>query len=243
MKDDRLYAKFDIDTPDHPKMVALSDEAFRCWFNAVCWCRKHKTDGLLPRRYAERIAPASVLHELCTNDDANPSFIERPEGWYVHDFDKHQDTKADIEARREQARAAAQERWKRPAKRSAKRRASAQHAERNAETETETEVLVGGYLGGGGYVSNAPATQNGAPAPPPPCPKHKHWDHAENCRACAALRHWHEGHEQREAEHRQHAAQARRAAIDACHLCDANGMREARGGVIRCTHEPIEVPW
>ena len=36
-KDIRLYAKFTLDFSDHPKIMPLSDAAFRCLIEATLW--------------------------------------------------------------------------------------------------------------------------------------------------------------------------------------------------------------
>lgn len=141
MKDQRLYGKFTLDFPDHPKIAILSDAAFRCLVEATLWSRKQERDGLLPRRYASARWSPEVLQELCCNDDEKPSLIERDEGWYIHDYAEHQDTKADIDARRERNRSAGQKgglaKAKRTARQPAKRSASEVVSENVAEKEEE----------------------------------------------------------------------------------------------------------
>lgn len=34
---------------DHPKFLALSASAFRLWHEGIAFCRKHETDGLIPK--------------------------------------------------------------------------------------------------------------------------------------------------------------------------------------------------
>lgn len=123
-KDRRLYAKFTLGFPNHPKILILSDAAFRCLVEATLWSREQEKDGFLARRLALAKWSLAALQELCTNDDDNPSLIEREEGWYIHDYAEHQETKADIEARRERNRINGQKgglaKAKRPGKRVAK---------------------------------------------------------------------------------------------------------------------------
>jgi hypothetical protein len=107
-KDDRLYGKFTLDFPSNKKIAILSDAAFRCLVEATLWSREQKSDGLLARRYAVARWSLSVLQELCTNDDQNPSLIETQEGWTIHDYDQHQDTKAEIEERSQRNKRAGQ---------------------------------------------------------------------------------------------------------------------------------------
>lgn len=143
-KDQRLYGKFTLDFPRHPKIAILSDAAFRCLVEATLYSRDQLSDGLLARRYALATWGPDVLAELCSNDDENPSLIETEKGWVIHDYAEHQDTKADIEARRERNKLAGQKgglaKAKRAAKRGAKQVASKSLSENVAETETETET-------------------------------------------------------------------------------------------------------
>ena len=42
------WIRLSDDYNDHPKFFHLSDGAFRLWHQAMGFCRKHKTDGLIP---------------------------------------------------------------------------------------------------------------------------------------------------------------------------------------------------
>lgn len=145
-KDQRLYGKFTLNFPDHPKIFILSDAAFRCLVEATLWCRAQENDGFLARRLAVAKWSLDVLQELCQNDPENPSLVEREEGWYIHDYAEHQETKADIEARRERNRAAGQmgglAKAKRSAKRDAKPKASKPVSENVAEKEKHSSEVT-----------------------------------------------------------------------------------------------------
>jgi hypothetical protein len=141
-KDSRLFAKFALDFPDSRKVLPLSDSAFRCLVEAIIWSRKEESDGWLARRLAVAKWSLDDLHELSTNDDENPSLLEHEDGWQIHGFADMQDTKAEIEARRERNRIAGQKgglaKGKRGAKRGAKPQASQPPSENVAETETDS---------------------------------------------------------------------------------------------------------
>lgn len=139
-KDTRLYGKFTLDFPRHPKIAILSDAAFRCLVEATLYSRDQLTDGLLARRYAIATWGLDVLQELCSNDDEKPSLIEVEKGWLIHDYDEHQDTKEEIEARSARNKAAGQKGGLAKAKRRAKQPASDSLSESLPETETETET-------------------------------------------------------------------------------------------------------
>jgi hypothetical protein len=103
-KDKRLYVHFDIGMDEHPKVMPLSDAAFRAMVEATLYSRRQLTDGFLATRIAERKWGADVIAELSSNDPERPTW--RPhvkdgvDGYLIHDFDEHQTTTADIEAKR-----------------------------------------------------------------------------------------------------------------------------------------------
>lgn len=107
-KDDRLYARFDIGMDEHPKIILLSDAAFRALHEATYYSRRQTTDGFLPDGVVRRRWPAEAIAELMANDPERPSLYPFTKagvsGLMIHDFDKHQTTTADIEAKREAGR-------------------------------------------------------------------------------------------------------------------------------------------
>lgn len=141
-KDQRLFAKFALDFADSRKVLPLSDSAFRCLVEAIIWSRKEESDGWLARRLAVAKWSLDDLHELSTNDPVNPSLIEADDGWQIHGFTDIQDSKAEIDARRERNRVAGQKgglaKGKRVGKRGAKPIASQSVSENVAETETDS---------------------------------------------------------------------------------------------------------
>jgi general stress protein YciG len=148
-KDERLYARFDIGMDEHPKIMLLSDSAFRVLIEATLYSRRQLTDGFLDERVALRKWGLGSLDELATNHDLRPS-LERVEGgWQIRDYDKHQTTTADIEAKREAGRkggrASGQARSKQntneneaPASSLLKQKPNETEAKTETETETET---------------------------------------------------------------------------------------------------------
>ncbi|MCT1450632.1 hypothetical protein [Corynebacterium sp. p3-SID1194] len=77
----------------------------------------------------------------------------------------------------------------------------------------------------------------------PRCADHVALVTAPQCRACARARAWFEENAAAEIES---ARAQRRATIDACDLCDDNGIRTVAGGATRCDHTPEDddlPPW
>lgn len=231
----RLFGRFALDFPDHPKILPLSDAAFRCHVEAVLWSRKQQTDGFLPKRLAVAKWSLEVLRELCCNDTEKPSLIEREDGWYIHDFAEEQDTRAVIEARREQAKTAGKQGGLATSKRTAKRTASKPVSETVSKNLAETETKTGG-------LSLVPARHDAplvdAEEPPRQCRSHINDPTPPPCGRCAEARKSHEAWTAAARDREAARRAAIRAAIDACDICDHNGHIETRNGnaVTICQH-------
>ena len=104
-KDRRLYAKFDINMDDHPKILLLSDAAFRALFESTLYSRRQLSDGFLDDRIVSKRWGLDIANELSSNDAEKPSWIRVDGGYQIHDFAEHQTTNADIQAKREAGRA------------------------------------------------------------------------------------------------------------------------------------------
>lgn len=137
MKDDRLYAKFTLDFPDHPKILCLSTEAKWALVDLTIYSRRHMTDGFINRSVALAKHGASVCQELATNDAENPSLMEVDDGYQIHDFALHQSTKAEIEQLTEKRKAAGRIGGLARAKASAKQTPKQNPSKSNPETETD----------------------------------------------------------------------------------------------------------
>lgn len=148
-KDKRLFARLDLDYADHPKIVALSDAAFRAHVEMILYARKYMTDGVIPKRVANRFGTES-LSELLANDEKAPSLIDLGDGDYLlHGYADMNETKSEVE-HRTRVNIENGRRGGLAKKRSAKRAAtgsvsesgSENGSENVAETETETETDI-----------------------------------------------------------------------------------------------------
>jgi len=151
-KDDRLFAPFPIEMDEHPKIIGLTDAAFRAIFEATFYSRRMLSDGFLDERIVLRKWGKEVAEELSTNDPVRPSWIPVEHGWQIHDFEKHHPLRAEIQAKK----AAISELNSAKGKRSAEARRTKSEpdgnqiepnvnrgaTESNSETETETETTV-----------------------------------------------------------------------------------------------------
>ena len=104
-KDRRLYAKFDINMDENPKILLLSDAAFRALIESTLYCRRQLTDGFIDDRILSKRWSIGVVEELSGNDPERPSWIKVDGGYQIHDFAEHQTTTADIQAKRAAGRA------------------------------------------------------------------------------------------------------------------------------------------
>ena len=93
-------------------------------------------------------------------------------------------------------------------------------------------------------TTGRPATGVHGTIDDPRCDKHAGLpaDQVPACHACARARQWLETHGHHELQTR---ARKRREAINACDLCDDNGMYDTGAGLTRCNHQPKEdtPPW
>lgn len=100
-KDDRLYARIALDFADHPKIYTLSDAAFRAIIEMTLYSRRHLSDGKIKVRFADKRWGTDVLTELCSNDEERPSvYVDGPD-YILHDFAKHQETRAEVEQKKQ----------------------------------------------------------------------------------------------------------------------------------------------
>lgn len=146
-KDERLYARFDIGMDEHPKIMLLSDAAFRALIEATLYARRQLTDGFLDERVALKKWGRDVIEELASNHDERPTFERVEGGWMIRDYEQHQTTRADIEAKREAGRAGGLAKAKQaaskpvaPATAPASNPQPDSSSTRLAKTETETET-------------------------------------------------------------------------------------------------------
>jgi hypothetical protein len=121
--DRRYYISVEVDAFSHPRILELGDAlAFR-HLGAIAWCHRHLTDGFVP---------SAAIAELRLAKTDLKAFVKaglwKPVagGWRIHDYLKHQPSKAEMRRRSDAGSTAAKVRW-------AQRPASESDANRNAE--------------------------------------------------------------------------------------------------------------
>jgi hypothetical protein len=90
------WVKLNDNAPRHPKVAALSDRAFRVWIRALCYAAEFLTDGRLPAAFIDTV-PRKIQDELL---EAGLWRETLHDGVTIHDYLKHQTSKAHIEAER-----------------------------------------------------------------------------------------------------------------------------------------------
>lgn len=219
-KDRRLYGKMTIGYTNHRKIFPLSDAAFRCWHEALDYCRDQQTDGLLARRYAlARWSPES-LRELCENDPEKPSLIEREDGWYIRDYTDHNDSKAEIEARSERNRQAGKQGGLAKGQRTAKRVASEALSESLADKEEDE------------------AKEGGGNSLPPRCSRHPNGNPKdEPCVGCGRVREWLKARQDELAADELNAKRQAREIAENCPDCNGSNLIDVgQNEAAKCLH-------
>jgi hypothetical protein len=98
------WVKIDDSFPDHPKIIGLSDRAFRLHIQGLCYCGKYLTDGFIP--YA-------AVNSMVTEPEYKPTdelesaglWIRCDKGFEIHDYLEHQSSKSEVVEKKETTRA------------------------------------------------------------------------------------------------------------------------------------------
>jgi hypothetical protein len=94
------WVRLDDNFADHPKVIGLSDTAFRLYIEALCYSNRQLTDGFIPM---------AVYLKASKNDDADflieaGLWEEVPLGYQIRSYDEYQPLREKVEEKREQAR-------------------------------------------------------------------------------------------------------------------------------------------
>lgn len=94
-KTGRDYAKFDVLSPEHPKLAELPYRTRWTWFEGVCYCQRNLSDGFIPAGIAKARGWLTDADRLI----ASGLWEKAPKGYRVHDYLDWNDSRADVEAR------------------------------------------------------------------------------------------------------------------------------------------------
>lgn len=88
------WVRLDDSMPEHPKMVALTDRAFRQHVSALCYCNRNLTDGAIPDTIAHRLVASGKRYagELVTAG----IWDKTTDGYQIHDYEDYQPSRASV---------------------------------------------------------------------------------------------------------------------------------------------------
>lgn len=99
------WANLDDGYPDHPKVIRLSDAAFRLHTSAVCHCAKYLTDGHVAAVKVPTLVPRYRPRTLTELVDAG-LWAREGDGFAVHDYLDWNRSREQVEAERSRKSAA-----------------------------------------------------------------------------------------------------------------------------------------
>ncbi len=92
-KNQSTFVKILDGFPEHPKVIGLSDTAFRAYIEALCYCSRYLTDGAVPEPAIRRFAPAKAISELVA-----AGLLQHHSGAvHIHDYLEHQTSREHVE--------------------------------------------------------------------------------------------------------------------------------------------------
>ena len=121
------WVKIDDSFPNHPKIVGLTDKAFRIHISGLCYCGTYLTDGFVPMTIAARFANEDMQYIVELTQAGLWREAPHDNGFHIHDYLAHQTSKTQVEEKRQTVR----ERQKR-------------YRERHKATEAEPPQSEGG---------------------------------------------------------------------------------------------------
>lgn len=143
-RDPRPFITLHDGMPDHPKIEALSDAAFRLLVSTWCWCNRNRTDGKVATASWNKRGTSKARRELLESGLA----VLVDDGVQMHDYLEHQRSAAEIDELSEKRREAGRKGGKAKATTQASAKASAKQVLKQpagkpvAEKEEEQENLT-----------------------------------------------------------------------------------------------------
>jgi hypothetical protein len=96
-----MWVKFDDGFADHPKVEALSSDAFRLHVMAICYAGRYLTDGCIPTAWATRRSSAEAIAEL----EGGRLWEPTDDGWIIHDYCDYNPSRSEVDRQRKEAQA------------------------------------------------------------------------------------------------------------------------------------------
>ncbi|MHA0288294.1 hypothetical protein ACXYX3_17815 [Mycobacterium sp. C3-094] len=233
--------------PDHLVRVPMRLAVSGLWVLGGSWSAKEELDGFIPDSKLKSLrAPRSVIEAITGPGTLDAPLCDRkPDGIQVRNWQKWQPTRAENIAKR---------------KREAEKKRNQRRRGRNFVTGIDDQMSPGDNQGDTTEPSkNVSPGESPSPTPPhpnpivvtssggvtsadardprPTCPRHPDSNAREACPDCARRREWDRAAADRQKADELAERRNRRAAIDACPLCDHNGLRPLGDSTIRCDHQ------
>ena len=121
------WIKLDDTFPNNPKILPLSDKAFRLYIEGLCYANQYLTDGFLAQAVINRLDNGNAYQQMLEAG----LWLEVDGGAQIHDYCEHQTTRKTVEEKRDQVR-------NRVTRYREKSNAHVTLPETETETETET---------------------------------------------------------------------------------------------------------
>ena len=93
----KMWVKIDNGLPDHPKVIGLSDAAFRLYVTGICYSSRFLTDGELSSAVLRRLGGAEAAQELVKAG----LLAETAGGAQIASYGEYQQSKETVEAKKE----------------------------------------------------------------------------------------------------------------------------------------------
>lgn len=90
------WVKIDDHFADHPKILALSDAAYRAYVDGLCYCARYLTDGKIADAPLKKLARRGAVAEL----EQAGLWKRNGAGVIVHDYLVYQEDSATVMERR-----------------------------------------------------------------------------------------------------------------------------------------------
>lgn len=94
------WLRLEDDLPNHPRIVGLSDAAFRAYITGLCYSGRHLTDGDIPTGALRTIGTRKAAQELETCG----LWQRTDHGWTIRDYLEYQTSRAEVEAEKARKR-------------------------------------------------------------------------------------------------------------------------------------------
>lgn len=92
-----VWVRLEDTFPEHPKVIVLSDQAFRTHVTGICYCSRNLTDGFIPNPAAGGGAAELVSAGIWSESES---------GFHIHDYLDYHPSRASVLAEREKKRKA-----------------------------------------------------------------------------------------------------------------------------------------